>query len=268
MAGVESKGQLVLEGMGNPPKIELATQYNFAYIVQPELWGVEPRALGVEDYEHMALMAPSVLTDRLLPSTGGPATRQYRDDNGRIVHVALTPEEYGLVVGNVRHLGERAVNQSLKRRRNETNIQNSNAAAQRAGGHALNAYIDKMEKYTTNVLEKDQIVLTKFREYAEHPNFRRMRGDNFQINLAWLRGHIFEDMFTALGRQRNWGQEQELLARRALDSRLFLDRHNNAHIENWREMLDFELFYTSHKWALFKTRTQEAKQHIKRQYGQ
>lgn len=256
-------GQIPIEGLEYIAPLELGEQYSFAHIAKPEYWGVEARALDQTDYEDMERMAPERLLPTLITYRRQPCSVAYRDEHNRPINVALTPTEYGLISRNAEKLGEASVNKTLAARPPRIEFGLDVEAAGRSGVYTLQNYVDKMDRYTTQSIELDIKLLNKFREYTEHPDLRRLRGDNFRLKVEWMREHIFGDTMIALRRQRDWQPEQEERAWKALDARLFLDRGNNRHIENWQKMLDFELTYYGHKWALFKSKTEEAKRYIK-----
>lgn len=257
-------GQIPLSGMERP-QFDLGDQQTFAHIAQPEFWGIIPYNLS-EDNRHMMDLVSSGNLEPSLIGVGPDASCSvgYRDGYNQFIRVALTPAEYGLISRNAEKVGEASVNKTLASRPPRSAFELDAEAAERSGVHTLKNYVVNMERYIKNTLEPDRNRLARIQEYVSHPQLRRQRGDNLRINMGWVREHIFGDTFVALRRQRNWTPDQEALARKSLDARLFLDRDNNRHLRNWADMLAFEDTYWGHKWAVFKSKTAEAKHYIKK----
>jgi hypothetical protein len=84
------------------------------------------------------------------------------------------------------------------------------------------------------------------------------------IELGWIQDNIFDNMLLVIGRQRNWTNRQEDMAKRSLQWRLFFDRDGKRHIDNWQETLKLALEYQQAKTALYKDRIYQSKKYVKK----
>lgn len=249
--------------MAEPEALNFTEQQTFAHMAQPQFWGVEPRYLSDSDRHAVNLLDSRNLGQSLIGiSRNSKVSASYQEaSTGRWLFVALTPEEHSIVTHSPRDLGERAVNRARSAQPLATN--GGEERSRRAGVHALEGSIGRMSLYL-GCLESDIDKLGRFSEYVANQDLRRLRGDNFKQQMGWLRHHVFSSMIQAAGYQRGWvkGSDKHKRAEKAMDDRLFLDRHNNQHLKNWQDTFGLATLYWGHKWALFKTKVHQAQHEI------
>jgi hypothetical protein len=265
-------GEVKLPGMDEIPRPfpELSSQIAFGHAATPEFLGLNPDNYVDIDQHMMSLVTP----DRLRPSLIGFPRNQRGEfcisyvpggADRTPMNIALTPDEYHMVPLTIPSFWSKVVAKTLKSHPPDPRRDYSEtvASALRSGVHALESKATEMEAYLEGTLKPDMTRIEKFSEAARNPGARRMRGDKTLIELRWLLDHIHGDMFTAIRYQRGWSSEQESLARRALERRLFFERQHNTHIKNWRDEFAFDLEYTGHKVALYSDRIWQARKFIK-----
>lgn len=250
--------------MEESKRFDLGPQIPFGKLAVPERMGMDPEAYGDITLAMIEHMTPGKLRPDLI---GLPRDSRYsvgyRDGgSGDYIRIALTPIEYKKMPRNVSKLAEIAITTTQAARPYREEFDTDQAAAKRAGVHAIESKLPRMISYVSETLEPDLDRLTRFDEYARNRNLRRTKGVDMLIELEWIRSHIFEDTFIALRNQRDWSAEQERFARRTLDKKLFLEPDLSQRTLNWQEMLGFEKEYWGHKLALFKTRIWESKKYI------
>ncbi len=119
-----------------------------------------------------------------------------------------------------------------------------------------------METYLQNSLLREDARLKRLDEAAKNRGFWRMTEGEMRIELSWVLESVFGNMLTAIRYQRQWSPDQENLAMRAIEKRLFFERQRNQHIRNWRDMFALNIEYLGNKQALFKDRIWQAEKTI------
>ena len=264
---IPTLGQDSLPGIADAVPIhrDLDSRNSFARMATPDYWGLDPVKYGDITPTMIDRMSPDYIRPSLIDvHADSECAVSYIDDiTGQKVNIAVTPHEYGILARNIAKLGEASVNQTLAARPSMPNFAIHDAAAERSGVHTLEGYVTRMQEYADGTLNADIQKLRRFKEAADHPGLGRGKEIDMRLDMQWVMDHIIGDTLLALRRQRNWTPEQADLASRSLQARLFFDRAGNKHLSNWREMIIFELEYTSHKLALFKDRTRQAKSYIR-----
>lgn len=228
--------------------------------------------LKLEDYldvtdEHLDLATPEALKSSLIgvEPHSSEAVAYWNPEAESWTYIAVTPTEFGLLSGSIKHLGERAVAGSQKKRQ-RPNVRSSvdNAAAVRAGLHAVTNRATATQLYLDNDLRKQNHLIKKFQEAARYPGLARFGSEGtMREQLAYLRTYVFGGMITTIGNQRDWNSTQQIRAQKAINARLFLDRSNNRHIENFKGMLDLAAEWNSYKQAIIATRQWQVQKYIK-----
>lgn len=241
-------------------------QRNFAGYVTPEMWGLEEANYTDITPRMVELVTPDRLRESLIDVVPGSqgAVSFRAAERRQPLWIALNPVEYGHISRSVGALGSSAVNQTLASRAGSANLSYHQPKATRAAVHVVERKRQKMETYLEDTLLPETVRLEKFIEYSTHPQFRRKKGIDMHVELGWIQEAIFENMLSVVGRQRDWTKQQEDLAKRSLQWRLFFDRDNNQHLGNWQGMLKFALEYEQVKTALYKDRIYQSKQYVRK----
>lgn len=256
------------------PKKKRATSVAFSTMATPAFWALDgaryndisPRMLELTNTERLG----NFLIDVSRKSINGTTdfSVSYRPDSRRGIRwtsIALTSQEYGLIVHDAPNLANRATSrtQDLHAERGENSF-NSLPIAERSAMHQLEAKLESMTAYKDGILEKDLEYLRKFRRGAEHPG--RYMGHISEIRTKgdWiLKDIVLGRMLEAIRYQRDWREEQMDLATRSMERRLFFERSRNAHIGYWRRVLDLSIEYTGNKNALFNDRIYQTRTTLK-----
>ena len=249
----------------NFPAVQVDARNALARALRPEFVGINPQDyLDVTD-EHLDLAAPELLRQSLIGvAPGSPDAVAYRVSRQELLYVAVTPTEFGLMSGSVLALGQRAVAGS-QRKRQRIGKRNpvDDAAAERAGVHAVMNRAVASSNYLENVLVKQDKLIAQFQEAARYPGLARFGSEGvMREELTNLRTFVFGSLLTAIGNQRQWTAAQQQRAQKAVDARIFLDRHKNNHINNFKGMLDLASEWTGYKRAVIATRLWESKKYI------
>lgn len=240
-------------------------QRNFAGYVTPEMWGLEASNYQDITPRMIELVVPDRLRESLIDvSPGSQGAVSFRSaDRRQPLWVALNPVEYGHISRSVEALGGSAVNQTLARS-GAVHLPQHQPKATRSAIHVVERKQQKMEEYLNATLLSEAARLERFIEYSTHPQFRRKKGIDMHIELGWIQDNLFDNMLSVIGRQRNWTNMQEDMAKRSLQWRLFFDRDSNQHISNWQDTLKLALDYQQAKTALYKDRIYQSKKYVKK----
>lgn len=257
------------EAMPNQP-IRVESRNALARALRPDFVGIDPvDYLDITD-TMLDLAAPDALRSSLIgvkPHSSEAVRSVVWDPKTKTtenIYVAVTPAEFGLLSGSIKHLGERAVAGSQnKRQRPGVRSAVDDAAAVRAGVHAVSSRASATQKYLNNDLKMQNALIAKFQEATRYPGLARFGSEGaMREQLTYLRTYVFGAMQTTIGNQRDWNSTQQITAQKAINARLFLDRANNQHIENFRGMLDLAAEWNGYKLAIIATRQWEAKKYI------
>ncbi len=240
-------------------------QRNFAGYVKPEMWGLEASNYQDITYRMIELVVPDRLRESLIDvEPGSQGAVPFRSaDRRQPLWVALNPVEYGHISRSIEALGSSAVNQTLARS-GVANLPQHQPKATRSAVHVVARKQQKMEEYLDSTLLPEAARIERFIEYSTHPHFRRKKGIDMHIELGWIQDNIFDNMLLVIGRQRNWTNRQEDMAKRSLQWRLFFDRDGKRHIDNWQDTLKLALEYQQAKTALYKDRIYQSKKYVKK----
>lgn len=243
-----------------------------ARALRPDFVGINPEEyLDVTD-EMLDLAAPEALKTSLIgvraKSSEAIESIVLHPETRKVdkIYIAVTPTEYGLMSGSIQHLGERAVALSQKKRqRPDVRSAVDDAAAVRAGIHAVSNRAIATQRYLDNALKNQNELIARFQEAAKYPGLARFGSEGaMREQLTYLRTYVFGGMLTTIGNQRDWNSTQQMNALKAINARLFLDRANNRHLVNFKGMLDLAAEWNGHKLAIIASRQWEAKKYIKK----
>lgn len=259
--------QGAFEAMPSPNQpIRVEARNALARALRPDFVGIKTEDyLDVTD-EHLDLAAPEVLRLSLIgvKPHSSEAVAYWNPEADSWTHIAVTPTEFGLLSGSIKHLGERAVAGSLRKRQGP-NVRSAvdSAAAVRAGLHAVTGRATATQMYLDNDLKKQNVLIKRFQEAARHPGLARFGSEGtMREQLTYLRTFVFGGMITTIGNQRDWNSSQQIRAQKAINARMFLERTNNQHIENFKGMLDLAAEWNGYKQAIIATRQWEAQKYI------
>lgn len=235
----------------------------FARVATPEYWAMDPANYGDITPEMVALADPDRFQKDLVGrNVNGEFSVGFRPFHEPYTRVALTESEYQLITRSPVSIGRAAVSHSLSGRVNEVPTQVDKDRATRHGIHILEAKLEGMRLYI-GALAKDAGLLERYTEAATHHWMARGKEGRMRVEAQDMRDRIIGNMFVALRYQRNWTPDQEDLAKRSLDVRLFFNRGNNAHIQEWLKLFRLNTYYNGYKQALFSDRIWQTEKTIK-----
>ena len=247
--------------------LRLGSRNALARALRPEYIGIKP-----EDYlditaEMIELASPDKLRSSLIdvPVKSSGAVGYLHPQSERLLYIAVAPQEYGILGGSVLHLGERAVQNSIKKRQQPQGLSESDAEATiRAGVHAVINRAAKMQQYSENDLATQFVLIKKFQEAAEHPGLARFGKEvEMRKQFNYLRTYTFARMLQTIAGQRHWTPAQQHLAERTIEARIFPDRDHNRHITNFKGMLDLAEEWNGYKRAIVAGRLWQSSKYIK-----
>ncbi len=199
------------------------------------------------------------------------AAFSYQSADGDFVTVALTPEEYDTGSESVEKLAQRIFTRVLKQRDEALRKASNNPfarartdedirVARRGGMRAvMERQTDMEDLIEDNIMPKIHLI-DRFLEMAEGRNFNLARGGRKVVSERFeeLRMTIFDDMLDAVALQKKWTAEQTARAKQIIQKRLYISGSPRERVSNFREMLELARLYYGHKWALMKTKVEDA----------
>lgn len=261
--------QGTFEAMPTPNQpFRIEARNALARALRPDFVGLNPLDFVDVTDQMLDLAAPEALRTSLIDVRphSSEAVKSYDWATKKDIYIAVTPFEYGLMSGSIQHLGERAVagSQNKRQRLGTRNIADD-AAAVRAGIHAVTGRAEKTQEYLNNALIKQNLLIAKFQEASKYPGLARFGNEGkMREELTYLRNFVFGGMITTIGNQRNWNSNNQIYAQKAINARLFLDRQQNRHIDYFKSLLDLAAEWNGHKMAIIATRQWEAKKYVKK----
>lgn len=192
-----------------------------------------------------------------------------------ITYVALTPAEDILLTGSIETLGNRAISKSQQKRQplqgenpSQEVVERDAAAAQRAGVHAVEGKIHSMERYVA-MTEKNLGLLAKFSKNAKDRNLS-MFGDekSMRENVAYLRTYVIDPVIEAVGKQKGWNVQETKRYQNALVKSIFIAEDNQQQDEDFKAILALAADWNSYKWAVAKTKLDEARRYVRKHQPQ
>ncbi len=240
------------------PKPEL--RVNFATIATPEFWRIKE-----VDFDQISLkMIQAADPDRLRRSLidvsqiqGGLVVGYLPDNSTRERKVPLYPVEYGIIsrTPNPGQFGEIAVARLLKGTKGTIlSPEQSNADAEQSMFEAIEGQLGIMQKYRIKGLKPQIAQLDRLLESAEYPGLNRRLSDDARVGVTTVTEWILPQVFKVIGRQRGWNDSQHMIARKALEKRLFFKLDGINTYEEWRKLFCMVKDYTQEKINLFEDR--------------
>lgn len=111
--------------------------------------------------------------------------------------------------------------------------------------------------YLKDGLEPTHGKLVRILEAAEHPGLRRRKEIDARVAIGDVLFYILPQVVQVIGRQRQWTAEQHVMARKAIEARLFFTREDNQHLQNWVDLLKLLRDYNQEKINLFRDREEQ-----------
>ncbi|MEO7364380.1 MAG: hypothetical protein ABIV43_02630 [Candidatus Saccharimonadales bacterium] len=250
-----------------PRAIDVGARNALARTLSPEYQGVREEHYLDITAEVMERADPDKLKTSLLgPEVKGNDVGWYLGPGARQPYlVAVTPKEALLMKGRIATLGERAValTEASRQRPGRSLSDGDRAVIAGAGVRRLERPLAEMQGYTAALGQKFAII-AKFQEAAQpkHIGLARFGSEaKMREAFAFLQTFVFDEMFSVVGAQRQWNQQQATLARRTVTKRMFLERDDNQHIVYFRGLLDLAETWNGYKRAIVAKRIYDIKQY-------
>ncbi len=195
-------------------------------------------------------------------------------EDGRGVGLALTAQEYSLLVRSVPVLGSVAyygvINARDARVQKETGdpdalarTDEDLATARRGAVRRVMGKIPYMEKYLEEEIGPRREMIDRFIEMTKNPNLIRGTNESVQERFEYLRTFVFGHMLDAVRNNKQWTEKQAERAERILQKKLYIAGSGADRVHNFRAMLKLAQEYYGHKWAFIMTRIQESNEYLR-----
>lgn len=264
----KSPNQPIIPGMPEVSSVplEMKNRNALARTLNPDYWRVDPTEYADITDSMRAAADPRLLVQSLVGvPAGSPSAVSYIPGGALTrdpVAVALTPEEYRLIVRSPEALSRSVRNTTLAAR---PEGDAHTLAADRSVQHAHIAKADVAQIYVNRTLTPWYELLGKFNQAASNPGLSLMGSElNMRRNFETFRTNILGNMLEALRVQRGWDDEKADFARRTIEARMFIDRDKNQHIAYFAGLVSISQLYIGNKTALFKDRLYQSKQTVKK----
>lgn len=201
--------------------------------LSPEFVKLDP--LRYEDLsdQQLDMVAAEQLQPALINvSRGSRGAIGYRYGERRFRRIAVPPVEFKILAGSIENLGEGAATGSYANRQDDE-------VADRAGFHAVTNALGRLRNLESHH-DGQKKLASKFQLAANDKNLGRALFGykaNMERQLTTLREIVFGEMLLAAGLHNRWSKGDLVVARRALDKLLFINRSNNSHISNFRKLI-------------------------------
>lgn len=239
-----------------------------AAVLRPERQGINPDDYTDITPQMIELAEPDALRTSIFDAPSSGATLYFRGGDNRPHKVAGSNEEYSLLAGLPTTLGETVAARVRQAHLGQTGRLSASgrAAGARGGVHAVENKAAKVATFLDKTLQPEIALLDDLAWGAAHPGFARSNSKEVELqkqvqNFTVL---VLGRMLHAIGNQRGWSHEQELLASRTIDRRLFIDRSNNQHIAYFGELVALAKARDEAIKAVTQTRLHQAAQYITR----
>jgi hypothetical protein len=240
---------------------------SLAHALRPDFVGIRPEDFADVSDEQIRLASAEKLSKSVVDVGRDKhgALGYVNPQNRRLVFVATTPHEFGILAGSVQMLGERAISRSENIRRTDSGLTRTDmAAARRAGVHSVEGRLGVIEKYVENELKPEMQLISRFLKESTHPMYSELPSEGaMRTQLASVLEVVFGNLLEAAGRTRQWNPDQRRRARRAVDASVVLDRGNNNHIENFKHLLELAETRDGYLLAIARTKMHQAQQSIR-----
>lgn len=257
-------GQMALDIPPVPAEVKLDARNAFATAAKPAFHGLRIETYAELTPAQVDYVTPEFLENSLLHAPRESANSIYyrNPETKEVRYVAVTPGEYKLLAGNLVTLGNRATSHVLDSRTSGLPRDVDVQAAERGGVHAVTAKLDILEKYRQNILNK-QIAETNWLAHANHnPGRAWKKGFNLREMITNFRTFVFDDMLVAMSQSGAWSEDKARGVRDVIEYKLFFDRNDNQHLENWGQLLAVTSEYLGTKRAIFDEKIVKARKYI------
>ncbi len=256
-------GQLALDIPLTPAEVNLDSRNSFSKAVKPAFHG-----LSIEHYAELTPQQVAYVTPQLLEASlidarrHAPNTIYYRNPETNVVsYVAVSPDEYQQLAGNITTLGNRVRSTVLHSRSSGLHRDTDLEAAIRGGVHAVNPKLEKMQRYRQNVLSVQFGETNWLAHASKSPGHAWKDGYNLRLLVTNFREFVLKDMLVSMSEAGDWSEEKTQGIQKVLEYQLFFNRANNQHIDTWQQLLGVSQRYLGHKTALFDEKIAKAKRY-------
>jgi hypothetical protein len=232
---------------------------SLARALEPSYYGLDPSDYSDIKDEMRIAASPNQLVKSLVDVPGGsPAAVSYMPGgSNRFGYIALTPDEYSLIIRNVDSFSKAIHNTTLAARP----IGDAHTdAANSSVDQALEIKQKSIEAYIQETLIPWNKLIGSFAVAAQNPGLSLMGSElSMRLKLETFKTTIVGNMLDALKVQRGWSEDQYHLAEKTIEARIFIDRENNQHIKYFAGMVALSRYYIGHKTVLFNDRMYQIK---------
>lgn len=162
----------------------------------------------------------------------GTSAIRFSDERGQQHRLALAPSESVIYLGNVEAYARSGHKRALNAPTQRLLTNPDRDAPFRAAEHTLRPRLDKM-KAMVHVFEGEDKILKQ----VSGASTRRTRnfgilGSHTDSHLTMVSfGAIADKVLEAVGDQRQWSRDDQLVLRKALQAGFFMDRANDANVD-------------------------------------
>ncbi len=261
----QDPGQLGLPDIRPPYDVlRLASRNSFSRAVTPEYHG-----LYADDYSDVNQAQLDYVTlDFLHDSLHGVnkdapnSVPYFNPETKERTWIALNPQEYKQLSGNITTLGNRVVNNVLGSRPARNDFSTDRAAAERGGVHAVSKELSKLQTYHTQTLNPQTATIRWLQKSADSPGYAWKDGLSVRESMGVFQEIILKDMLTAMREAGRWSPDKAAGIEKVIMYRQFFDRTNNQHITNWKHILGVADTYMGFKKALYRDKIARAEKYI------
>jgi len=254
------RGQIeTLPGITSPISTsELSRSRALSTITRPEMWGIT-----VDQYEDItdrmiSRADPSAFAADLYGKSGFNPKKyvvDYEEDSGSRRAVALTADEYRILPRSMNldnpastvKSGVEAGKYSL------TSKEKRDRKVEEATEEAFIGMYSKM-KGRVGILQEETVLLGRLEEASDTFWLARGHADRLRVEVSQVRDLILPRMMEVVGRQRGWTEEQQLLATRSLEYRLFFTMPDASRMKEWKNTLELIRNWDERKIFAFQDR--------------
>lgn len=256
-------GQLALDIPMPPADVRRDVPNSFSKAVTPAFQGLSIEMYADLTPDQINYVTPDFLQNSLLGvSKEADNAVFYRNPETKgVTFVAVPPAEFKLLAGNITTLGNRARSHVLSSRAAGVPKDVDVEAAARGAVHAVQPKLEKLERYRRNVLGPQIGEVNWLLHASNSPGYAWKDGYNIGLLITNFRTFVLNDMLVAMAQAGNWSEEKSKGVQQVLEYKLFFERDNNQHIENWKQLLGVAQTYLGYKRALFDEKIAKARQY-------
>lgn len=237
---------------------ELSRTRAMSTVTRPEMWGLTVDKYGDITNRMVERANPLEFATDLYGQKGFNAKKyvaDYEQDDGSRKSVALTADEFKIFPRSMNldnpastiTSGVEAGKYSLASR------EKRDEKVQEATDDAFIRMYAKMSD-RSQILASEIVLLNRLQEASTHYWRQRGHTDRLRIEIAQVRDLIIPRMMEVVGKQRGWNADQQALATRSLEYRLFFTMPDKARMAEWRNVMTVLKTWDEHKITAFKDR--------------